>query len=131
MNIQMRQKALLIVMAGMLAAVSAPSFADVSTPAAPAASPVAKKHHHWKRKVFKECAAANDITLPAKGSGEKLNASDLTAVKACVREFHETMRSCLESSSVSKPVPGQPPTAAEKAAFKSCAEQASQKIAKN
>jgi hypothetical protein len=132
MNHQFKQKTLLVIMAGLLVTLSAPSFADTSS--APAASPssVAKKHrHHWKRKIFKECAAANDITLPAKGSGQKLNASDLTTVKACVKEYHETMRSCIESSSVSKPVPGQPPTAEQKAAFKSCAEQASAKISKN
>ncbi len=108
------KKILIALITGMLLSLSAPTFADDSTSASPGSPAVGQKHHrHWRemKKVFQECAAANDITLPAKGSGEKLSSADRTAIKACVKEYHETLRSCLQSSNVEKPQPGQPPTA--------------------
>jgi hypothetical protein len=136
MNTKFSKRIMVSLVTGLLLSLSAPTFADNSAsgdgaPAGASQGP-GKKHHHWKKmkKVFEACAQANGITLPAKGSGEKLSSADRTTVQACVKEFRESVRSCVQSAGISKPQPGQKPSAADKAAFKQCGEQAFSQIAK-
>jgi len=130
MNVQMNKKIMVSLVAGLLLSLSAPTFADNG--ASGEGAPAGKHHRHWKemKKVFEACAQANGITLPAKGSGEKLSSADRTTVQACVKEFRENVHSCIQSAGISKPEPGQKPSDADKAAFKKCGEQAFTQIAK-
>jgi hypothetical protein len=108
----------------VIVAISGSAFADTSVlSGAPAPAPQNQWHHrHHKemKQVFEACAKANDIALPAKGSGDTLSTGDRTALHACVKQFHDNMRSCIQKAGVSQPVPGTPPSAADKAAFKQC-----------
>lgn len=82
------------------------------------------------KKVFEACAQANGITLSVKGSGGTLSSADHTALQACVKEYRESVHACVKSAGISKPQPGQKPSAADKAAFKQCGEQALSQITK-
>jgi hypothetical protein len=130
MNVQMNKKIMVSVVAGLLLSSSAPTFADNAV--SEAGVPAGTHHRHWKemKKVFEACAQANGITLPAKGSGEKLSSADHTTIHACVKEFRENVHSCIQSAGISKPQAGQPPSDADKAAFKKCGEQALAQIPK-
>ncbi len=106
----------------------ASSFADTSTGAAPSPTPGKHHRHHGMRKVIQACAKANDITLPAKGSGDTLSTGDRTALHACVQEFRTNIRSCVEKAGITRPAPGTPPSAADKAAFMQCRTEALSQI---
>lgn len=105
------------------------SSTDSSSPSTTSSSTAPKHHHHHMRKAFKACAAADGITLPAKGSGQTLSSSDKSEIHSCMQEFHQNMSSCLQDAGVEKPAQGQKPSAAQKAAFKQCETQSIAKIA--
>jgi hypothetical protein len=108
----------------VMVAFSGSAFADTSAlsgaPSPAPGNPWHQRHRQEMKQVFEACAKANDITLPAKGSGDTLSTGDRTALHACVKQFHDNMRSCIQKAGVSKPVPGTPPSAADKAAFQQC-----------
>ena len=118
----------------VLLSIGATSFAaDNSSPTDGGDGTHQKRHGHFHKemkKVFESCAKANGVTLPAKGSGDQLNSGDRTAVRACMKQVHETMHTCLQNAGVSRPARGQKPSDATKAAFKSCQASAVASIGK-
>jgi len=56
---------------------------------------------------FKQCAAEKNITLPVKGSGQRLNSGERQDIFTCVKALHkETFQSCASSNSITLPAKG-------------------------
>lgn len=89
------------------------------------------RHKHWEqgKEVRQACAAANGFTLPPKG--QRLDPADKTALQACVQTFKQNLQTCTQNAGLSKPQPGEKPSAENIAAFKQCRTTALSEITKN
>lgn len=137
MNTRFDRKTSVSLVTALLLSVGTMAFADNSTSGSGSSSGVTqgtgsrhKGRHHWKemKEVREACAQANGITLPTKGSGVQLSSADRTTLRACVTEFRQNVQTCLQNAGVSKPQPGQQPSAADKAAISGCRTQALSEI---
>jgi hypothetical protein len=133
MKIKSSQIVLGVAMALSLAC-GASGFADSTSGSASGtpsgtATPGQHRHHHMKA-VIQACAAADGITLPAKGSGEKLSTADKATMHSCVATFKQNMQSCAQAAGVPKPAPGEwsSLTADQKSTLKQCKTQALAKV---
>lgn len=72
---------------------------------------------------FKQCAAKENVTLPAKGSGQRLSDSERGAIFSCMKqERKEAFKACVASDNITLPAKGsgEKLTPAQHKALRSC-----------
>ena len=69
---------------------------------------------------FKKCAADNNITLPAKGSGTKLSQGDRDTIKDCMKIARKAAFEKCATDGGFTPGQGQKPTADQRKAIHAC-----------
>ncbi len=118
--LRLNRKMMLRMAASALMAFAMMPVADaqtVNTPE-PAGAPTAQVH------PWKQCAAQNNIALPARGSGQKLSDADKETIHTCVRAARKAAWQQCSQTAGFVAGQGQKPTDEQRQKIRTCMNQA-------